>query len=225
MTAAGGETNSNPSFVSWEPDRHARTCHAGFRRHPSAHRGREPEDARRPASPRRMCSIARSRWRWSTQSCRLIAFLMMDGARHFSIITTKRKAITAASQRHADRLCARRERAVMAVRMGDFTNVPGGFPIDGRRPGDRRGRRGRRKDRAGCRSGESGAGGAWSVTWIEPTGPARSGRPDDRLREIRERLCDPIPAFASLNPGCDTLNTRVSDPPPARVDGRRESRG
>jgi uncharacterized protein GlcG (DUF336 family) len=27
------------------------------------------------------------------QSCRLIAFLMMDGARHFSIITTQRKAI------------------------------------------------------------------------------------------------------------------------------------
>ena len=33
------------------------------------------------------------------QSCRLVAFLMMDGARHFSIITTQRKAITAASQR------------------------------------------------------------------------------------------------------------------------------
>ena len=33
------------------------------------------------------------------QSCRLIAFLMMDGARHFSIITTQRKAITSASQR------------------------------------------------------------------------------------------------------------------------------
>jgi uncharacterized protein GlcG (DUF336 family) len=32
-------------------------------------------------------------------SCRLIAFLMMDGARHFSIITTQRKAITSASQR------------------------------------------------------------------------------------------------------------------------------
>ena len=31
------------------------------------------------------------------QSCRLIAFLMMDGARHFSIITTQRKAITSAS--------------------------------------------------------------------------------------------------------------------------------
>jgi uncharacterized protein GlcG (DUF336 family) len=30
------------------------------------------------------------------QSCRIIAFLMMDGARHFSIITTQRKAITAA---------------------------------------------------------------------------------------------------------------------------------
>ena len=33
------------------------------------------------------------------QSCWLISFLMMDGARHFSIITTQRKAITAASQR------------------------------------------------------------------------------------------------------------------------------
>jgi len=33
------------------------------------------------------------------QSCRLIGFLMMDGARHFSIITTQRKAITSASQR------------------------------------------------------------------------------------------------------------------------------
>lgn len=31
------------------------------------------------------------------QICRLIAFLMMDGARHFSIITTQRKATTAAS--------------------------------------------------------------------------------------------------------------------------------
>ena len=31
------------------------------------------------------------------QSCRLVAFLMMDGARHFSIITTQRKAITSAS--------------------------------------------------------------------------------------------------------------------------------
>ena len=36
---------------------------------------------------------------YTSQSCRLIAFLMMDGARHFSIITTQRKAITAASQR------------------------------------------------------------------------------------------------------------------------------
>jgi uncharacterized protein GlcG (DUF336 family) len=30
------------------------------------------------------------------QSCRLIGFLIMDGARHFSIITTQRKAITSA---------------------------------------------------------------------------------------------------------------------------------
>src|SRR5262249_39328227 len=61
------------------------------------------------------------------QSCRLIAFLMMDGARHFSIITTQRKAITSASQRAG---YAPEENALsMAVRMGDFTNVPGGFPI------------------------------------------------------------------------------------------------
>jgi len=47
------------------------------------------------------------------QSCRLIAFLMMDGARHFSIITTQH-----AAQGHhlglaaaADRLCARGKRA------------------------------------------------------------------------------------------------------------------
>jgi uncharacterized protein GlcG (DUF336 family) len=63
------------------------------------------------------------------QSCRLIAFVMMDGARHFSIITTQRKAITSASQRQPTGY-AREENALsMAVRMGDFTNVPGGLPI------------------------------------------------------------------------------------------------
>jgi glc operon protein GlcG len=63
------------------------------------------------------------------QGCRLIAFLMMDGARHFSIITAQRKAITSASQR-APTGYAREENALsMTVRMGDFTNVPGGFPI------------------------------------------------------------------------------------------------
>src|SRR6202008_4547803 len=63
------------------------------------------------------------------QSCRLIAFLMMDGARHFSIITTQRKAITAASQHQPTGYAPEADALSMAVRMGDFTNVPGGFPI------------------------------------------------------------------------------------------------
>jgi len=62
-------------------------------------------------------------------SCRLIAFLMMDGARHFSIITTQRKAITAASQRLPTGYAPEENALSMSVRMGDFTNVPGGFPI------------------------------------------------------------------------------------------------
>jgi len=63
------------------------------------------------------------------QSCRLIAFLMMDGARHFSIITTQRKAITSASQRQPTGYAPEENALSMAVRMGDFTNVPGSFPI------------------------------------------------------------------------------------------------
>jgi uncharacterized protein GlcG (DUF336 family) len=63
------------------------------------------------------------------QSCRMIAFLMMDGARHFSIITTQRKAITAASQRQPTGYAPEENALSMAVRMGDFTNVPGGLPI------------------------------------------------------------------------------------------------
>lgn len=63
------------------------------------------------------------------QSCRLIAFVMMDGARHFSIITTQRKAITSASQRMPTGYAPDENALSMAVRMGDFTNVPGGFPI------------------------------------------------------------------------------------------------
>ena len=41
------------------------------------------------------------------------------------------------------------------------------------------------------------------VAWIEPTGPARSGRPDDRLREIRERSfgSTAAPGFRSAQPG------------------------
>ena len=62
--------------------------------------------------------------------CRLIAFLMMDGARHFSIITTQRKAITSASQRMPTGYAPEENALSMAVRMGDFTNVPGGFPIE-----------------------------------------------------------------------------------------------
>jgi uncharacterized protein GlcG (DUF336 family) len=63
------------------------------------------------------------------QSCRLIAFLMMDGARHFSIVTTQRKAITSASQRQPTGYAPEENALSMTVRMGDFTNVPGGFPI------------------------------------------------------------------------------------------------
>ncbi len=62
-------------------------------------------------------------------SCRLIAFLMMDGARHFSIITAQRKAITAASQRQPTGYAPEANALSMTVRMGDFTNVPGGLPI------------------------------------------------------------------------------------------------
>jgi glc operon protein GlcG len=63
------------------------------------------------------------------QSCRLIAFLMMDGARHFSIITTQRKAITSASQGAPTGYAPEENALSMSVRMGDFTNVPGGFPV------------------------------------------------------------------------------------------------
>jgi uncharacterized protein GlcG (DUF336 family) len=63
------------------------------------------------------------------QSCRQIAFLMMDGARHFSIITTQRKAITSASQRQPTGYAPEENALSMTVRMGDFTNIPGGFPI------------------------------------------------------------------------------------------------
>lgn len=62
-------------------------------------------------------------------SCRMIAFLMMDGAKHFSIITTQRKAITSASQKQPTGYAPEENALSMAVRMGDFTNVPGGFPI------------------------------------------------------------------------------------------------
>jgi glc operon protein GlcG len=62
-------------------------------------------------------------------SCRLIGFLLMDGAKHFAIITTQRKAITSASQRLPTGYAPEENALSMAIRMGDFTNVPGGFPI------------------------------------------------------------------------------------------------
>src|SRR5262249_62357675 len=42
---------------------------------------------------------------------------------------TPRKAITSASQRQPTGYAAEENALSMAVRMGDFTNVPGGFPI------------------------------------------------------------------------------------------------
>jgi glc operon protein GlcG len=63
------------------------------------------------------------------QSCRLIGFLMMEGAKHFSIITTQRKAITSASQNMPTGYAPEENALSMSVRMGDFTNIPGGFPI------------------------------------------------------------------------------------------------
>jgi glc operon protein GlcG len=63
------------------------------------------------------------------QSCRLIGFLMMQGAKHFSIITTQRKAITSASQKMPTGYAPEENALSMSVRMGDFTNIPGGFPI------------------------------------------------------------------------------------------------
>ncbi len=64
------------------------------------------------------------------QSCQLIGFLMMDGARFFSGRTTIKKAITSASQRLPSGYAPEKDVLSMQIRMdGDFTNVPGGFPI------------------------------------------------------------------------------------------------
>ncbi len=64
------------------------------------------------------------------QSCQLIGFLMMDGARFFSGRTTIKKAITSASQRLPSGYAPEKDVISMQIRMdGDFTNVPGGFPI------------------------------------------------------------------------------------------------
>ena len=100
------------------------------------------------------------------QSCRLIAFLMMGGAQHFSIITTQRKAITAASQRMPTGYAPEENALSMSVRMGDFTNVPGGFPIEVNGEVVGAIAAGGAKDRAGCRSGESSANGAGLITAI-----------------------------------------------------------
>src|SRR5258708_1143172 len=63
------------------------------------------------------------------QSCRLTAFLPRDGARPCSRTTPQRKALTAASQRQPTGYAPEADALSMAVRMGAFTNVPGGFPI------------------------------------------------------------------------------------------------
>jgi uncharacterized protein GlcG (DUF336 family) len=64
------------------------------------------------------------------QSCQLVAFLRMDGARFFSGRTTIKKAITSASQRQPTGYAPEKDVLSMQIRMdGDFTNVPGGFPI------------------------------------------------------------------------------------------------
>jgi glc operon protein GlcG len=64
------------------------------------------------------------------QSCQLVAFLMMDGARFFSGRTTIKKAITSASQKLPTGYAPEANVLSMQIRMdGDFTNVPGGFPV------------------------------------------------------------------------------------------------
>ena len=63
-------------------------------------------------------------------SCQQIASVKMDGARLFSLRATLKKALTAASQ-HVPTGYARQEDVLsLQIRMdGDFTNVPGGFPV------------------------------------------------------------------------------------------------
>ena len=64
------------------------------------------------------------------QSCSLIGYLVMDGARHFAGRTTTKKAATAASQRMATGYAEEHRVLSMQIRMdGEFTNVRGGFPI------------------------------------------------------------------------------------------------
>jgi uncharacterized protein GlcG (DUF336 family) len=64
------------------------------------------------------------------QSCEIIGYLVMDGARHFAGRTTTKKAMTAASQRVATGYAEEHRVVSMQIRMdGDFTNVRGGFPV------------------------------------------------------------------------------------------------
>ena len=60
----------------------------------------------------------------------LLAFVRMDGARLFSARATIKKAITSASQKLPTGYFPKEGEVSMQIRMdGDFTNVPGGFPI------------------------------------------------------------------------------------------------
>lgn len=64
------------------------------------------------------------------QSCQMLGFLRMDGARYFSGRATLKKAITAASQRVETGYAREDEVLSLQIRMdGDFTNVPGGLLI------------------------------------------------------------------------------------------------
>jgi glc operon protein GlcG len=60
----------------------------------------------------------------------LLAFMRMDGARLFSARATIKKAITSASQKLPTGYFPKEGEVSMQIRMdGDFTNIPGGFPI------------------------------------------------------------------------------------------------
>jgi uncharacterized protein GlcG (DUF336 family) len=60
----------------------------------------------------------------------LLAFVRMDSARLFSARATIKKAITSASQKLPTGYFPKEGEVSMQIRMdGDFTNVPGGFPI------------------------------------------------------------------------------------------------
>ncbi|MDO9440020.1 MAG: heme-binding protein [Beijerinckiaceae bacterium] len=63
-------------------------------------------------------------------SCQQIAVVKMDGARLFSLRATIKKALTAASQRVPTGYAPDEDVVSLQIRMdGDFTNVPGGFPV------------------------------------------------------------------------------------------------